>query len=132
MRARGDTKITSRSGHGSPIAGFVLTMALSALAATAGTSCRGCYALEGCGETEPCEKIAKVGRKCVVKSKGKSLELLEKECMTATRRGKHWVRWYLQCFDKWGMDCKAFKECLRLKEKRERQHWNRDGMRRFR
>lgn len=132
MRSRRDMRKSCRSIHGSPLWGLLLVVVSSAIAVTAGTSCRGCYALEGCGETEPCEKIAKVGRKCVIKSKGKSLELLEKECMTATRRGKHWVRWYLQCLDKWGMECKAFKECVRLKEKRERQHWNRDGMRRFR
>lgn len=87
------------------------------------TSCRGCYSLEGCGRKKPCEKIAEVGKKCVIHSEKKSLDLLEKECMTATRRGKKWVSWYMQCLKQWGMKCKQFRECISLKEQREREKW---------
>ncbi len=86
-------------------------------------SCRGCYALEQCGRDEPCKKIARVRKKCFVHSKGKSLELLEDECWTATRRGNRWVQWHLDCLEQWGMDCEPFRECVRLKEQREQEKW---------
>jgi hypothetical protein len=74
----------------------------------------------GCKD-DKCERIAEVRKKCDFKSKRRSIKELKKECMTAMRRGKKWVRHYLACIDEVEEDCKKLKVCLAREERKAKE-----------